>query len=254
MMLAEILNTMTGARPADTRGRRGVAALVRYVAVALVALSVIPASAAQTRGAAPDKSKPQGEAGSKQTQGQQQAEGKPAGQGVKLPPRVNAFPFKQLLRKGKALYDEGRLDLGRTISLSAEGDLAEDGTLSAIQMTGAADAVTIELAKDAVRALSASRVLAVLQGAPRVGMRFMLDPRHVSFTVQAEGKSERHAADTASSYRALIDVARFGKAGTAEAVIWNNMTASASGKQYALKLEMTRAEAGNLLLQHVAPN
>jgi hypothetical protein len=34
----------------------------------------------------------------------------------------------------------------------------------------------------------------------------------------------------------------------------NNMTFAAGGKRLAVKLEMTRAEAGNLLLKQIAPN
>lgn len=67
MMLANIMSTFKRARAADTdEGGRGTVALARYAIFALVALSILPASAAQLHAVAQDNSERQGEAESKQ--------------------------------------------------------------------------------------------------------------------------------------------------------------------------------------------
>jgi hypothetical protein len=58
----------------------------------------------------------------------------------------------------------------------------------------------------------------------------------------------------AGSYNNLLALGRIFRNGKRERVILNNMTVTSSGKQLVLKLEMSRAELGNLLLKQVTPN
>lgn len=258
--LADILNTLT--RAAEAAGgsrRRPFAPLLRYAVLGAVALSILPATAAGLPRPAPEKSNARGNAGSKPSPEQRRRGGRADGAAhetnVRLPPKINARRFKDLLLKGKELYDRGKLDLGRTFKLTVEADLNKDGTLSSIAVMGAADDPAFkELTRDAVVALSENRVFSFIEGTPRLRLGLLLDREKLTATLAAELGTARRAEETARVYHLGITAMRFKKAGTAEEPVWKNMTASASGKQLALKLEMTRAEAGNLLLKQITPN
>lgn len=260
-MLSDFLHRIAREREADARGarRRPVGALLRYAVLGAVALSILPASAAASLPAhAPqDGAKSQGGVGPKQSAEQTQRE--EAGRKdvhVKLPPKIDTRPFKDLLLKGKELYDRGELDLSRTVELTVEADRNEDGTLANVALTGSAagDPALKELTADAVAALSESRVFSVLEGPGRVRMGLLLDGQRFRAVLVAELDTVQRAEQTANVYGLGITAMRFKKSGTDEGQVWKNMTASASGKQLALKLEMTRAEAGNLLLKQITPN
>lgn len=70
----------------------------------------------------------------------------------------------------------------------------------------------------------------------------------------ADIKIALRAATIAKSDAGMRAMPSFVKRHQVAMSVWNNMTYSASGKQLALKLEMSRAQFGNLLFPQVAPN
>lgn len=260
MTLTDFLSGMFRERVAPRLSvRRGASSLVRYAVLGAVALSVLPASAANLPHAAQEKPKRQGGAGSKQSakrQRQSAAAAPAADNNAKPIPRANVRPFKDLLAKGKALYDAGRLDLTGTLDVSFEADRAEDGTLANVVLTGgsAGNPELMGLSKDFMNAVSESRILSFFENARRVRMSLALGGQNVSATTNIEFDSEERARETAVGYGTLLTFARFKEKGTHAGVVWNSIKVSSSGKQLAFKLEMTREAAGNLLLQQITPN
>lgn len=222
----------------------------------LVALSILPASAAQFQAAAqqgtPER---QGGAGANSSPGQRDAAAPSAQDMAAMSPRVNTLPFRQLFHRAVALYDSGVLDLTKPLRVGVEADREPDGTLVNIAIVGLPGDKSLDrLARDFVLAVGSSRVLHHLEGARHIRLNLTLDGERLSAAGDAEFDSAERASKLAHFYDVVFGFQRAKTAGTDRHVVWQNMTASASGKQLALKLEMTRAEAGNLLLKQIAPN
>ncbi|HEX8853372.1 MAG TPA: hypothetical protein VF754_07795 [Pyrinomonadaceae bacterium] len=228
--------------PVVRRAASRTRALARYVMLGAVALSILPAQAFAAALPLLLAARAQDDAGNA-----------PAAQ-----PRaeVNARPLRQLLDKAQRLRDEGSLDLSRTIEIAFEADLDEDASLTNVSPVHATpDAPRLrELGEDFISALSESHLLASLKGASHLRMALRLDASKLTANLSADIESDRRAADMATGYNALFSIARATKRGQDVAAILNGMTVSASGKQLAFRLEMSRAEAGNLLLKQVTPN
>lgn len=229
------------------RGARRVSAyagaLVRYVVLGAVALSVLPA---QAFAALPLllAARAQDDA--------------PTG-GATAPPAplaLNARPLHQLLDKAKRLRDEGAFDLSRTIELSFDADLNEEGSLTNVSpVTAAPDLPRLrELGEDIVSALSESHLLAALKGAQHLRVALRLDAAQLTASLTADTASDQHAAQMARGFDTLFRIAQHTNKGRDVAAVYNGMTASASGKQLAFRLEMSRQDAGNLLLRQITPN
>lgn len=173
---------------------------------------------------------------------------------VKLPPKVNARPFKDMLVKWNEEYEKGQLDLNGTIEVTLEADRNEDGTLTNMEMTGgsASDPQLKELAKDVVRTLSASGVLSFLQGARHLKMRLRLDQQKLSVLALTDVESEAQATQMSVTFNAGIIFERFRTAGKDENQVWKNTRVSSRGKQITVEFEMPASMAGDLLKRQVA--
>lgn len=173
---------------------------------------------------------------------------------VRLPPKVNARPFKDMLVKWNDEYEQGRLDLNGTIEVTLEADRNEDGTLTNMEMTGgsATDPALKELAKDVVRTLSASGVLSFLQGARHLKMRLRLDQQKLSVVALTEVESEAQATQMSVTFNVGIGFERFRTAGKDENQVWKNTRVSAKGRQITVEFEMPRGAAGDLLARQVS--
>ena len=271
-MASDFLNIIKRARAAATyRPRRVFASLARFVVLGLAALSVLPACAAEANHAraAEDHSRAQGNAEpgqspeqqkqfqEQQTQPMATATATPAVENnVKPPPKVYTRAFKDLLAKWGGEYHAGRLDLNGPVSLIVEADRTEDGTLENMILTGdsASDPTVARLARDVAIAIGASGVLEFLEGVPHLLLNFRLDQQKLDAVLNAETDSEKRAESLARVFEVGFKFQSHRKAGTDEAVVWNNMKVSASGKVLTLKLEMTREAAGNLLLKQITPD
>ena len=175
---------------------------------------------------------------------------------TKLPPKINAKPFKDLLAKGNAMKLKGDLDLSGAMQVTVEADRREDGTLTNMVLSGsnASNKALKELAKDLVQALSASHALAFLEGASHLRLTLSLDEKKISATVVTSVDSESRAADMARVYTAGIIYKRFEKRGVDEGAVWRNTSVSASGKKITVKFEMPRTTASTLLAKQVPPS
>ena len=175
---------------------------------------------------------------------------------TKLPPKINAKPFKDLLAKGNAMKLKGDLDLSGAMQITVEADRNEDGTLTNMVLSGgnANNKALKELAKDLVQALSASHALAFLEGASHLRLTLSLDEKKISATVVTSVDSESRAADMARVYTAGIIYKRIEKRGVDEGAVWRNTSVSASGKKITVNFEMPRTTASTLLAKQVPPS
>ncbi len=173
---------------------------------------------------------------------------------TRLPPKINARPFKMLLAKGNKMYLSGDLNLDGTINLTLEADRNEDGTLTNMTKKGAAasDPSLEILADEVVQALSASRALAFLEGAQHLRLILTLDRKRLSVSAETIVESEQQAADMARVYTAGIIFQRWKSGGKDEAAVWRSTSVSSTGKEITVKFEMPRDTAGNLLAKQVA--
>ncbi|HVF51665.1 MAG TPA: hypothetical protein VNA19_16390 [Pyrinomonadaceae bacterium] len=170
--------------------------------------------------------------------------------------RVNRQAFKEILLKGRRMAERGELRLDRPVELNLEADRDDDGTLANVIVGGSSlgDDKLRELLNDFAVALSASRVLGRLEEARHVWMTLRLDAATLSASFATEYPTEQRASERARGYGGLLAIARLLKKERAESVVYQNMKISSSGKRLAIKLEMSREAAGNLLLKQITPN
>lgn len=170
--------------------------------------------------------------------------------------QVNPRAFKDLLLKGQRMAERGELRLDKPFEFNLEAARNDDGTLSNVIVGGPslADDKIRELVNEFAYTLSASGVLGGLDEARHVWTTLRLDAQTLSASFAAEYPSEQHAAKMAQGYGVLLALAQFTKKERAESVVYRNMKVSSSGKRLAVRLEMSREAAGNLLLQQITPN
>ncbi|HVG30085.1 MAG TPA: hypothetical protein VM864_10330 [Pyrinomonadaceae bacterium] len=169
-------------------------------------------------------------------------------------PTVNLSPFRDLLAKALRLRADGSLTADDTFDFTVEADRAEDGALGNVAIGGASAGSDHwrELARDFISAVSDSRLLAVFKDALHVHMRFRLDARTSLASLNFEAPSAERAQQLARGYEGLVRIASLQQRGANSAALLNGLKVSASGKQFAVKLEMSREQLGNLLRQSLS--
>jgi hypothetical protein len=164
------------------------------------------------------------------------------------PPSFNLIPFRDLVAKALRLRAEGALGAGDTFDFTVEADRAPDGTLSnAAVGTSSGNEHWRGLARDFASALSDSRLLSVLRDALHVRLSFRLDAQGSLAGMTFDAPSEEGARRAASYYGTLFHLASTARHDTDAGLALKNLQVSASGKQVAFKLEMSREQLGNLL-------
>lgn len=105
-----------------------------------------------------------------------------------------------------------------------------------------------------MRAVVGSLVLCAALGGPTAQAREALLQGRTSVFASATFavESAQRGRVLARGYDYLFKAARVNQPGRNEALVISNMTASANGKQFAVKLEMSREQAGNLLRQRLS--
>ena len=168
-------------------------------------------------------------------------------------PRVYAAPFRDLLAKIRRMVADGELKADDVFEFTVEAGRNADGSLRDVRFTGqaAANGRWRKVAEEFVRVLSDSRALSYLEGVERVTFTVGLAER-LSAALAAEAATEESAARFGKTSELLLDIARHSQQGRPGVEILNGMRASASGKQFAITLGMTRAEVGNLLSTDLA--
>ena len=217
-------------RPTATAKRRQ-ALLVRAVVGSLVLCAALAPHALAQQGASP-------------------AAQRPAPDTTEFRP-INAGPFRDLLAKTRALLEAGELNPQDVFDFTLEAERNADGTLRDLKFTevAAANGRWRPLAQEFVAVLSDSGALSGLTDADRLTITLRLDER-ASVTLRSVLASHERAAELAQRYNALVGLGRL--SGREGVEVLNNMAFSANGKQLAMRLEMSREMAGNLLRQHTS--
>jgi hypothetical protein len=164
-------------------------------------------------------------------------------------PRVDPRPFRELLSKAQRMAAAGELNPAADFfTFTVEAARNPDGTLSGARVAegAAVDARWRGLTQEFVSVLSDSRALAYLEGVERVTLTVSLGERFAA-ELAADAADDASAAQQAKNTGALLWLARHSQQGRHGAEVLNNMTASASGKRLLMRLDMSRAEVGNLL-------
>ena len=175
--------------------------------------------------------------------------------GVRRPPRINSRPFEDLAKKGKAMFEEGKVKLDGVVDVTATGQLKEDGSLDrdTVKIEGlAADENLTLLAQELITAISESKVLGILEGAKDVKMSLKLDQQNVSVKVMADLGSDELASRSATGYGVLLLAARAKKQGTNEGELYNRLRFGAEGKQFVMSFEMPKDAAGKMIADMLA--
>jgi hypothetical protein len=171
-------------------------------------------------------------------------------------PKVNTKPFEELAKKGKELYDAGKLDVNSVVEVTATAERNDDGTLKPetvkINWVTANDPTTAELAQLLVTALSQSKVLGPLEGVRNVSMALKLDQQNISVRIANEFPSEETAGKQADGFAGMILFARLANSGTDEGELYKNLKVSRDGKQLIVAFEMPKDAAGKMIVEMLA--
>ncbi|MBC7931886.1 MAG: hypothetical protein H7Z38_15100, partial [Rubrivivax sp.] len=168
-------------------------------------------------------------------------------------PRVYAPPFRELIAKMRRLTEAGELSAGDSFEFTVEAARNADGTLSDVRFTTAEakNENWRKLSEEFITLLSDSRALSYLEEVERLTFTVKLAD-NLSAALSAEAATDARAAQLRSTSALLFDLARHSQQGRPGVEILNGMRVSANGKRLLMKLDMTRAEVGNLLSQSLA--
>lgn len=175
--------------------------------------------------------------------------------GVERPPKINPKPFVDIAQKGKEMFDQGKLNLSGTVSVTATAERNEDGTLKEpvdLKFLQASDQATADLAQEFVMALSQSKVLLLLKGAKQVQMGLTLDQQKLTVKIASEIDTDARASQMATGYGMLLALARKSREGTDEGELFKHLTVSADGRQLVMNFEMPRDTAGKMIADMLA--
>ena len=170
--------------------------------------------------------------------------------------KVDMSPIRGFITRAKKLNDAGKLDLSKPQTITVEGDRQEDGTLTAVQITGesASDAEMRRVADDFVASVNQSHALKFLDDVSHMRMTFTLDGERFRAETASDTPTPERADAMARGYRMMLNFARIAKRGTDEAALMSGMKISSSGKQLLMNLDMPREQMGNILLRQITPN
>ena len=165
-------------------------------------------------------------------------------------PRIYAAPFRELLAKVRRMAEAGEIKADDYFTFTFEAARDADGQLRDVRVTeqAAANARWRKLTGEFVTLLSDSRALSYLEGVERVTLTVSLGER-LTASLAADGPTDEAASRFEKTSALLFDLARHSQRGRAGAEILDGMRASSSGKRFAVNLDMSRAEVGNLLSQ-----
>jgi hypothetical protein len=171
-------------------------------------------------------------------------------------PKVNPEPFQDLAKKGKEMYDAGKLDVNSHVDVTATAERNPDGTFKPesvnIKWGTTNDPAMAELAQHLVTALSQSKVLGLLKGGPAVQMALKLDQQNISVRIANEFPTEESAGQQVEGYALLLAAARLTRGGTDEGELYKNLKVTREGKQFVMTFEMPKDTAGKMIVEMLA--
>ena len=172
--------------------------------------------------------------------------------------RLSARRIGELLAGVRRQAKQTDFDSDKAIDITVEAEAvgnADDDPLHSysVRCSPDTDEFWCEAAARLVQDLRGSAIHHLLKDANRVTVTLRPDGQTASAQMIARFDAEAKALYTANIQRVIIARAREVYRNIADAVlVLDGMTVSASGKQYALKLEMSREQAGNLLRKHLS--
>ncbi|HZG50922.1 MAG TPA: hypothetical protein VEZ40_02195 [Pyrinomonadaceae bacterium] len=168
----------------------------------------------------------------------------------KFPSDFNLRPFTDLLKQGKQMKDAGEINLSTTLEMEFEANREKDGTLTGLRVTGdgsASNPKVRELAKKFVAAISASKLLAGLEGARHLKMKLKVNDKDISVNLSTEMASAESASLSSELYTILLRQGMKAKAGKDEEAIYKSVRIDSEAKYIVVSFEMPSKAAGDLL-------
>ncbi|HEX8632594.1 MAG TPA: hypothetical protein VF703_00425 [Pyrinomonadaceae bacterium] len=167
----------------------------------------------------------------------------------KFPSDINLRPFTDLLKQGKQMKDAGEIDLSATLEMEFEADREPDGGLTNLKVKdgSASNPKVRELAKQFVAAISASKLLAGLEGARHLKMKIKVNDKDISVHLSTEMASAESASISSELYGLLLRQGMKAKAGKDEEAIYKSVRIASEAKYIVVNFEMPSKAAGDLL-------
>jgi hypothetical protein len=166
--------------------------------------------------------------------------------------RVSSRLLRELLAEVRKLTTAEDFALSKVIEVSIEADAVgnpdDDPLHSFTVKTGeTTDPFWADVFSRLGQDLRGGALHRLLADAGHVEFTLKLDAQKTVATLVADFDSAARASAAADAHKLAVTRALGGFRRGAVAPVLNNMTASASGKQLSLKLEMSREQSGNLL-------
>jgi len=171
-------------------------------------------------------------------------------------PSVNVAPWVDLARKGKELFDAGRLGPDTRLDVTAKGERADDGTLKpesvVLTWAVATDETAASLAQQFFNALGESRALGALEGTEGVSVRLRLDEANAFLNVAAEMPSEARAKELSNGYGIILRLKAAETKGTLEGEFYDAVRLASDGRLLTLSFEMPKEKLGGIITETLA--
>jgi hypothetical protein len=172
------------------------------------------------------------------------------------PPVMNTVPLEDLARKGKELFDAGRLGADTRIDVSATAGRNDDGTLKpdslVLTWTTASDETVASFVQQFFSALSQSKLLGALEGAKELSLRLKVDEANAHFSVAAVMPSAGRARQYADGYGALLRIATLKKQGTNEGELYKSVGFASDDKLFTFTFEMPKERLAGIISEMLA--
>jgi hypothetical protein len=167
---------------------------------------------------------------------------------VKHPRKIDTSPFLELLSKAQKMKDSGELDLSKPIEISVSADRNPTGSLRNVKIEQKrGDASAKQLVSEMVTLIDKSRALDFMEGSKPLRLTLRLDRTTVALNATAEVETKKRAAELTRVYSLLLYAGALAKQGHDEELIYKNTTVSARDTQINFKLQMARAQVGEIL-------
>lgn len=165
-------------------------------------------------------------------------------------PRIYAAPFRELLAKMRRMAEAGEIKADDYFTFTFEAARDADGQLRDVRVTeqAAVNHRWRKLTGEFVTLLSDSRALSYLEGVERLTLTVSLGDRFTA-SLAADGPTDEAASRFEKTSALLLELARHSQRGRPGVEVLDGMRASSNGKRFAVTLDMSRAEVGNLLSQ-----
>lgn len=166
--------------------------------------------------------------------------------------KFNKRPLQDFADGLNVQLDSGKVDLDKPFSITVDGYLTKDGRLD-IKRTrftkSEGDLQMVEIAKQAVEAVSDSNILSYLQqlGVEKVKIVFSQNESEVQASIVSEMPTEEKARTISSGLSGLFAIAKFSVKGETEKTLLNAVMIQPQNKNCTINFAMPKEEAHRIL-------